>query len=484
MSLNSEFSTMTLAQASEGLRNGTFSSVELVRAMHAAIDEKDSVIGAYLAFDAEGALAAAEAADTRRAAGEYPLLLGIPIALKDMFNIKGQPCTCASKILEGYIAPYDATVITRLKAAGAIPAGRLNMDEFAMGTTTEHSAFQVTRNPVDPTRVPGGSSGGSAAAVAGGLALASLGTDTGGSIRQPASFCGCVGVKPSYGRVSRFGVVGSVSSMDQVGPITKTVEDAAILLQAIAGLDAYDQTTVNQPVPDYVAALRDASLKGLRIGVPKECFLDQTDPEVVTKVRAAIDACADAGAEVREISLPHTAYASAVYSVCAAGEASASLARFDGVRYGRRRGAAEDGLQALYNRTRAEGFGAEVKRRIILGTFVLSSGNYDRYYHRAQQARTLIRRDFEAAFAHCDVLMSPTTPTPAYLLNSKNDDALQASFDDAFTVAANLAGICGLSIPCGRTKAHLPVGLQVLAPAFGEVALLRAAEACRRELGV
>lgn len=483
MSLTSDFSKMTIVQASEGLRRGAFSSVELVEAVQTAIEKKDGEIGAYLSFDAEGARAAAEQADARRAAGEDHPLLGIPLALKDMFNIKGQPCTCGSKILKGYIAPYDATVVTRLKAAGAIPAGRLNMDEFAMGTTTEHSAFQTTRNPVDPTRVPGGSSGGSAAAVAGGLAIASLGTDTGGSIRQPASFCGCVGVKPSYGRVSRYGVVGSVSSIDQAGPITKTVEDAAILLQTIAGRDAHDQTTLDQPVPDYAAALRDASLKGLRIGVPKEYFSGRTDPEVIEKVREAINTCARAGAEVHEISLPHAEYANAVYTICAAGEASAALARFDGVRFGQRRGAIEDGLQAMYDQSRTEGFGDEVKRRIILGTFVLSSGNYDVYYKRAQQARTLICRDFDQAFTVCDVLMSPTTPTPAYPLNATVDDPLQAYNDDVFTVSSNLAGICGISIPCGRTVTNLPVGLQILAPAFGEVKLLRAAEAGRKELG-
>ncbi len=477
-----DVSTLTLAGASAGLKRGAFSSVELVRSLKAVIDARDGAIGAYLSFDMDGVLAAAEAADRRRAAGHDQPLLGLPIAMKDIFNVQGQPCTCASRILEGYVAPYDATVVSRLRAAGAIPAGRVNMDEFAMGTSTEHSAFQITRNPVDPTRVPGGSSGGSAAAVAAGLALGSLATDTGGSIRQPASFCGCVGIKPSYGRVSRYGVTAFASSLDQVGPLARTVEDAAMLLQVIAGCDPHDQTTLDEPVPDYVGALRDASLKGLRIGVPKEYFVAGTDPEVMAAVRGAIDRCAAAGADVREVSLPHTEYAIAVYYICATAEASANLARFDGVRYGRRRGELEDGLQAMYDRTRTEGFGQEVKRRIILGTFVLSSGYYDAYYNRALKARTLIRRDFERAFDTCDVLMTPVAPTPAYPLNSTVNDPLQAYLGDIFTVSANLAGICGVSIPCGSTAAGLPVGLQILGPAFGEPMLLRAARACEREL--
>ena len=468
---------LTLCQASDGLRQKAYSSVELTQAVLDAIEKKDGPIGAYLTVDAEGALRGAAEADARRAAGETGDLLGVPLAMKDIFNVAGQPCTCASKILEGYISPFDATVVAKLKAAGAVPTGRVNMDEFAMGTSTEHSAFQVTHNPVALDRVPGGSSGGSAAAIVGGMALGSLGTDTGGSIRQPASFCGCVGVKPSYGRVSRYGVTAFASSLDQVGPITKTVEDATVLLNAISGRDPHDQTTLDLPVPDYRAALAGATLKGLRIGVPKEYFIEGTDPEVMALVRRAIDVCANAGAEVKEISLPHTEYAISVYYICATAEASANLARFDGVRYGHRRGSSEGGLQEMYDKTRTEGFGKEVRRRIILGTYVLSSGYYDAYYNRALKARTLIRRDFEAAFQTCDVLMMPVSPTTAYKLNSTVNDPLKSYLGDIFTVPANLAGICGMSVPCGKTSEGLPVGLQILGPAFGEVAMLRAGQA-------
>ena len=472
-----DISSMTLAAAADGLARKQFSSAELTQSVIDAIAAKDGEIGAYLTLDADGALAAAQAADARIAAGERTPLLGIPLAIKDNYNVEGQPCTCASKILEGYTAQYDATVIKKIKTAGAIPTGRVNMDEFAMGVTTEFSAFKTTRNPCDLTRAPGGSSGGSAAAVAGGMAIASLASDTGGSIRQPASFCGCVGLKPSYGRVSRFGVTPMASSLDQVGTITKTVEDAAILLGGIAGHDESDQTSLDSPVPDYRAALADASLKGLRIGVPKEYFVEGSDKDVITRVREAIDLCAANGAEIVEVSLPHTEYAVSVYQICSTAEASANLARFDGVRYGARRGAPEGGLQEMYDRTRSEGFGEEVKRRIILGTFVLSSGYYDAYYNRALKVRTLIMRDFETAFKSCDVLAAPVSPTPAYKLNSKNDDPLQSYLGDIFTVSVNLAGICGISVPCGLSSENLPIGLQLMGPAFGEIPLLRAAKA-------
>lgn len=476
-----DISKMTIAAAADGMRARDFSSVELTQAVLKAIKEKDTEVKAYLTVDEEGALAGAQLADERRAAGESGDMLGIPVAMKDIFNVKGQPCTCASKILEGYIAPYDATVTRKLREVGAIPAGRVNMDEFAMGSSTEHSAFQITRNPVALDRVPGGSSGGSAAAVAGGTAIASLGTDTGGSIRSPASYCGCVGLKPSYGRVSRYGVTAFASSLDQVGPIVKTVEDAAILLGAIAGADPHDQTVLDREVPDYRAALAGASLKGLRIGVPKEYFIDGCDPEVMASVRKAIDMCANAGAEVREISLPHTEYAIAVYYISATAEASANLARFDGIRYGFRKVGPEATLQSLYDRSRTDGFGKEVKRRIILGTYVLSSGYYDAYYNRALKARTLIRNDFQKAFEDCDVIMTPVAPTAAYKLNSTVNDPLKAYLGDIFTVPANLAGICGISVPCGKTSENLPVGLQLLGPAFGEVELLKAAAACEKE---
>ncbi len=367
-----DISTLTICEAADGLRKKAFSSVELTRAVLAAIENKDGALNAYLSVDADGALRQAEAADAARKGGRGGDLLGVPVAVKDLINVEGQPCTCASKILQGYVSPYDATVSARLREAGAVFAGRTNMDEFAMGSSTEGSAFKVTRNPCDLSRVPGGSSGGSAAAVAGGEALAALGTDTGGSIRQPASFCGCVGLKPSYGRVSRYGVTAYASSLDQVGPLAKTVEDAALLLQPLAGVDPRDGTTLGVPVPDYRAGLR-GGLKGLRIGLPKEYYIDGTDPEVMACVRRAVDGCAAAGAEIVEVSLPHTEYAIAVYYIVATAEASANLARFDGVRFGHRT-ARPDSVFDLYARSRAEGFGTEVKRRIILGTYVLSSG--------------------------------------------------------------------------------------------------------------
>ena len=362
---------LTLGAAAEGLRKKTFSSVELTQSVLAAIREKDGALNAYLSVDEAGALQQAAAADAARAAGRDGDLLGIPVAVKDLINVAGQPCSCASKMLAGYVAPYDATVSARLRAVGAVFAGRTNMDEFAMGSSTEGSAFKTTRNPCDLTRVPGGSSGGSAAAVAGGEAVAALGTDTGGSIRQPAAFCGCVGLKPSYGRVSRYGVTAYASSLDQVGPLTRTVEDAAVLLQALAGVDPRDGTTLDAPVPDYRASLRDG-LKGMRIGLPREYYIDGTDPEVMACVRRTVDACAAAGAEIVEVSLPHTEYAIAAYYIVATAEASANLARFDGVRYGHRT-AHPESVFDLYAQSRAEGFGTEVKRRIILGTYVLSS---------------------------------------------------------------------------------------------------------------
>jgi len=475
-----DIASLTVCEAAEGLRKRAFSSVELTRSVLDAIGAKDGELNAYLSVDAEGALRQAAEADAARAAGADGALLGVPVAVKDLINVDGQPCTCASKILEGYTSAYDATVSARLRAAGAVFAGRTNMDEFAMGSSTEGSAFKVTRNPHDVTRVPGGSSGGSAAAVAGGEALAALGTDTGGSIRQPAAFCGCVGLKPSYGRVSRYGVTAYASSLDQVGPMTRTVEDAAVLLQALAGRDPRDGTTLDVPVPDYRAALK-GGLKGLRIGLPKEYYIEGTDPEVMACVRRAVDACAAAGAEVVEVSLPHTEYAIAVYYIVATAEASANLARFDGVRYGHRTASPESVFE-LYAKSRAEGFGTEVKRRIILGTYVLSSGYYDAYYGRAQKVRTLIRRDYAEAFKRCDVMMTPVAPTAAYRIGEACDDPLKMYLGDIFTVPANLAGLCGLSVPCGRTAAGLPVGLQVLGPAFGEETVLRAAYAYEREV--
>ena len=463
---------LTIAKARRMISAGELSPVQLLDAVNAAIEKTDPQIRGYLSRDYERARAAAEKADTSLPLG------GIPVAIKDVINVAGEPCTCASKILQGYTAPYDATVIRKLRAAGAIPFGRTNMDEFAMGSSTENSALQVTRNPRDPERIPGGSSGGSAAVVAADEALASLGSDTGGSIRQPAALCGCVGLKPTYGRVSRYGLVAFASSLDQIGPFTHTVEDAALVLQAIAGHDPLDSTSLDVPVPDYSATLNDG-VKGLRLGVPKEYFVDGMDPQVAARVREAIEIYRGLGAEIVDVSLPHTKYAVADYYIIATAEASANLARFDGVRYGKRAEAPRD-LADHYGRTRGEGFGKEVKRRIILGTYVLSSGYYDAYYLRAQKVRTLIRRDFEEAFQKVDGLISPTSPVPAFKIGERMADPLQMYLADIFTIAANLAGICGISIPCGDVEVdgkNLPVGLQIMAPAFEEARLLRIAQA-------
>ena len=471
-----ELFELGIKAARDGLAKGEFTSVDLVQSVIDRVRAKDGEIGAYLTFDEEDALAAARKADEERAAGRARPLGGIPVAVKDLINVKGQPCTCASKILRGYVSPYDATVISRMEAAGFIPAGRTNMDEFAMGSSTENSGLGVTRNPHDTERVPGGSSGGSAAAVGGNLCIAALGTDTGGSIRQPASFCGCVGVKPSYGRVSRYGVTAFASSLDQVGPMTKSVEDAALLLGAIAGRDEMDGTTPDVPVPDYAAALEGASLKGVRLGLPKEYFeAAGMDPEVKRVTDEAVAKCAAAGAEIVEVSLPHTPYAMAVYYIIAPAEASANLARFDGVRYGHRSEAATD-VFSLYTKSRAEGFGPEVKRRIIMGTYVLSSGYYDAYYGRAQRVRTLVKRDFDEAFAKVDALLTPCAPTPAFKFG-ENQDPLTMYLNDLYTIPSSLAGVCAASVPAGTTKTGLPIGVQFVCGAFEEARLLRVAKA-------
>ena len=475
MSLNE----LGVCEAAEGLAAKKFSSVELTQAVIDRVREKDGEIGAYLTFDEEGALAAAKAADEARAAGGESPLLGVPVAIKDLINVKGQPCTCASKMLKGYVSPYDATVIRNLKSAGVVCAGRVNMDEFAMGSSTENSGLGVTRNPYDVTRVPGGSSGGSAAAVGGDLAIAALGTDTGGSIRQPASFCNIVGLKPSYGRVSRFGVTAFASSLDQVGPMTKSVDDAAMLLQVLAGHDEMDGTTPKDPVPDYMKAMEGSSMKGVRIGLPKEYYdVSGLDPEVKRITDEAIKACEAAGAELVEVSLPHTEYAMAVYYIIAPAEASANLARFDGVRYGHRSGRSDD-VFSLYARSRAEGFGPEVKRRIIMGTYVLSSGYYDAYYGRASKVRTLIRRDFEDVFRKVDTLLTPVAPTPAFKLGEVQDP-LTMYLNDLFTIPGSLAGNCSMSVPAGFAAAgdtRLPVGVQFISDAYREDTLLRVGKA-------
>ena len=472
-----ELYKLGIKEAAKGLAAGEFSSVELTQAVIDRVHEKDGEIGAYLTFDEEGALAAAKAADEIRKNGQDVRslgLLGIPVAIKDLINVKGQPCTCASKILKGYVSPYDATVIKNLKAAGAVCAGRVNMDEFAMGSSTENSGLGVTHNPYDLSRVPGGSSGGSAAAVGGDLAIAALGTDTGGSIRQPASFCNIVGLKPSYGRVSRYGVTAFASSLDQVGPMTKSVEDAAMLLQVLAGHDEMDGTTPKEPVPDYVKALEGASLKGVKLGLPKEYYeVTGVDPEVKRITDEAIKSCEAAGAELVEVSLPHTDFAMAVYYIVAPAEASANLARFDGVRYGHRSERSDDVFN-LYARSRAEGFGPEVKRRIIMGTYVLSSGYYDAYYGRASKVRTLIRRDFEMAFQKVDALLTPVAPTPAFRIGEVQDP-LTMYLNDLFTIPGSLAGNCSISVPAGFAAtegAKLPVGVQFICDAYREEKLL------------
>ena len=474
-SMGFNFNSLTVHALQAQLQSGATTSVEVVTSLLAAIALRDGDLKAYVTLDAEGALKQAAEADRRRAAGEDAPLLGIPLAIKDVLNVTGQPCTCGSQILQGYVAPYDATAIAKLREAGVVFVGRTNMDEFAMGGTTENSSFQVTRNPHDLERVPGGSSGGSAAAVGGGIAVAALGSDTGGSIRQPASFCGCVGLKPTYGRISRYGLTAFASSLDQIGPMTHDVRDAAILLGAMAGVDPMDSSSVDCPVPDYTAAL-SGDLKGMTLGLPQEYFVEGLDPEVASSVRAAVARCRALGAEIREVSLPHTEYAIATYYVIATAEASANLARFDGVRYGRRAEGATDPID-MYGKTRAQGFGPEVKRRIILGTYVLSGGYHDAYYLTAQKVRTLIRRDFEKAFEGCDALLSPVAPTPAYKIGEKVDDPLQMYLGDIFTATVNLAGICGLSVPCGTTAAGLPVGLQIMGPAFGEEQILRVGHA-------
>ncbi len=468
-----ELPALSIVEVQRLLRRREVSPAEVLESLEERIKAVDGKIGAYLTHDLAAALTEAEKADVNLPLG------GIPIALKDLINVEGQQCTCGSKILAGYRAPYTATAIEKLRAHGAIPFGRMNMDEFAMGSSTENSSVQLTRNPWDLSRVPGGSSGGSAAAVAGDIAFGALGTDTGGSIRQPAALSGVVGFKPSYGRVSRFGLVAFASSLDQIGPLTKTVHDSALLMNAIAGHDSRDSTSLDAPVPDYTKNF-GRNLKGIRIGLPKEYMIEGVHPAVKAAITEAVKQLQSLGAEIVEISLPHTDYAVSVYYILATAEASANLARFDGVRYGHR----ADNIANLfdhYARTREEGFGAEVKRRIILGTYVLSSGYYDAYYLRAQKVRELIRRDFAKAFEKVDALASPTAPTPAFKFGEKTADPLQMYLADIFTIAANLAGICGISVPCGfstlETAAELPIGLQLLGKAFDEARIFQIAHA-------
>ena len=475
---------LTISELAAKLSKREVSAREAMQSCLDQIERVDGALHAFLSHDAADALAQADAADKEIADGKPDLqkpLLGIPIAVKDVLAVKGQPLNCGSKILGNFISLYDATAIAKLKAAGAVVFGRLNMDEFAMGSSTENSAFGVTKNPWDTTRIPGGSSGGSAAAVAADECLASLGTDTGGSIRQPAALCGCVGLKPTYGRISRYGLVAFASSLDQIGPFTKDVRDSATLLGVMSGVDHRDSTSIPQPVPNYASAL-NGEINGLRLGLPKEYMIGGMNPEVKQAVDSAVKQLEKLGAEIVEISLPHTDYAVATYYIVATAEASANLARFDGIRYGARvDGASPD---ELYSKTRGAGFGAEVKRRIILGTYVLSSGYYDAFYLRAQKVRTLIRQDFLKAFEKVDAIVTPTTPTPAFKVGEKSEDPLQMYLSDIFTISCNLAGIPGISIPCGfTTNPKLPIGLQFLGKPFGEETILKLAHAYEQTTG-
>jgi aspartyl-tRNA(Asn)/glutamyl-tRNA(Gln) amidotransferase subunit A len=474
----SELTDLSISELQAGFRRGEFTPSDALRALEARISAVDPAIDAYLSRDFQTALASAEKADINLPLG------GVPVGIKDAINVLGESCTCSSKMLAGFKSPYDATVISKLRAAGAIPYGRLNMDEFAMGSSTENSAYKKTRNPWDTTRIPGGSSGGSAASVAAREAFATLGSDTGGSIRQPAALCGVVGLKPSYGRVSRYGLVAFASSLDQIGPIARTTKDCASILNVIAGKDSHDSTSLDLPSEDFTAKL-GGDLKGVKLGVPKEYFVDGMNPQVRSQVEAAIKRCQELGAEIIEVSLPHTSYAVGVYYIIATAEASANLARFDGVRYGHRAKNPRD-LLDHYMRSRDEGFGSEVKRRIILGTYVLSSGYYDAYYLRAQKVRTLIRQDFTNAFEKVDALICPTSPDAAFKIGERVDDPLRMYLADIFTIATNLAGICGISVPCGFVKeedSHLPVGLQFLGKALDETRLLGIADAYERASG-
>jgi aspartyl-tRNA(Asn)/glutamyl-tRNA(Gln) amidotransferase subunit A len=467
---------LTAHEARDRIAAGDLSAAELLESLLGRIETVDPSVHAFLTVTADRAREQAARVDGARKRGEtLGPLAGVPIALKDIFCTEGTPTTCASRILENFVPPYNATVVERLFGAGAVLVGKTNMDEFAMGSSCENSAFGSTRNPWDAERIPGGSSGGSAAAVAADECLAALGTDTGGSVRQPASHCGVVGMKPTYGRISRYGIVAFASSLDQVGPLTKDVTDCALLLGVIAGHDPRDSTSIPAPVPDYASALRP-QVSDITIGVPREYFGEGNDPEVLEAVNRAIDDLRALGAKTREVSLPNTGHAVAAYYLVATAEASSNLARYDGVKYGVRAGGAST-LLDMYLRTRSRGFGAEVKRRIMLGTYALSSGYYDAYYRKAQTVRTLIRREFEEVFRECDVLATPVAPTAAFRLGENIDDPLQMYLSDVFTNPVNLAGIPGLSLPCGFTKGDLPIGLQILARPLGEETILRLAYA-------
>ena len=465
---------LTIHAALEGLRAGDFTSVQLTEAHLARIATLEAQVRAFITVTPERALAQAHAADSRLAQGDDAPLLGIPLAIKDVLSTEGVRTTCGSRILENYIPPYTATAVARLEAAGMVMVGKANMDEFAMGSSTENSAYAITRNPWDPQRVPGGSSGGSAAAVAAQMALGALGTDTGGSVRLPASYCGVVGIKPSYGRVSRYGLVAYGSSLDSVGVLAKDVQDAALVLGAMAGHDGRDSTSMPDAAPDFAAAV-DGSLAGVRVGLPQEYFVEGVQPAVEVAVRAAVAQLEALGATIVPVSLPNTDKALSVYYLVATAEASANLARFDGVRFGYSAGA--DNMFENFRQTRGHGFGAEVKRRIMLGTYALSAGYYDAYYGKAQQVRTLIKDDFARAFAQVDVIACPVAPTTAFRIGEKSDNPLEMYLSDIFTVPVNLAGVCALSVPCGFDAEAMPIGLQLIGPHMGEAAILRVAHA-------
>jgi len=477
-----ELPFLSIGEASRLIKKGEISPVDLTESVLGRISRLDEELNTYITVMGEKAMDAARTAEKEIASGSYRgPLHGIPIGLKDIFVMKGVPATCGSKMLENFLPPYDATVTKKILGAGAIVVGKNNMDEFAMGSSTESSYFGPTKNPWDVERVPGGSSGGSAAATAASLCLGSIGTDTGGSIRQPASFCGVVGMKPTYGRVSRFGMIAFASSLDQAGPITKTVEDTAIILNAISGHDPMDSTCVNTQAPDYTLSLRD-DIKGVKVGVPREYFIPGMDREVEEAAKKAIALVEGLGGEIVEISLPHTEYAVVTYYIIAPSEASSNLARYDGVKYGYRTANAET-LRDMYFRTRAEGFGSEVKRRIMLGTYALSAGYYDAYYLKAQRVRTLIKKDFDDAFRKVDVIMAPTAPEVAFRLGEKTGDPIKMYLSDVLTIPCNIAGLPGISVPCGFSSEGLPIGIQVLGKPFDEGSVIHLAHAYEQHAG-
>lgn len=477
-----ELYSFTIHELQEKIKSGDVSAMQIAESVFSRIDAVEERVHSYIRLMKEEALAAAAKSDENIKKGDIQPLTGIPVALKDIVCTKGITTTCGSHILHNFVPPYNATVVEKLSAAGAVFVGKANMDEFAMGSSTETSYFGPTRNPWDLDRIPGGSSGGSATAVAADECIASIGSDTGGSIRQPAALCGVVGMKPTYGRVSRFGLIAFASSLDQIGPFTKDVEDCAIMMNVLAGYDPKESTSVQTEVPDYRQFIgRD--ITGWKVGIPKEYFIEGIDPEVAGAVQKAIAVVERCGGKIVDITLPHTQYCLAVYYIIAPAEASSNLARYDGVKYGFRAADARD-LAEMYTKTRRQGFGAEVKRRIMIGTYALSAGYYDAYYGKASQVRALIRRDFDEAFRKCDVILTPTTPTPAFKIGEKTDDPLQMYLSDIFTISTNLAGIPGISVPCGYTAGGLPMGVQFLAGHFEEGKLLQIASAYEKNAAI